>query len=1368
MAFRNTNSAESWDKIYEAFAQVNFTSFDFDTIKQSLIDYLRLYYPEVFNDLIESSELIALLEMFAYVAEQLAYRVDMVSHENFITTAQRKQSILRLAKLISYKATRNIPVRGLVKFTSVSTTERVIDARGTDLSGLVIGWNDPNNSNWKEQFLLVMNRVLSTRFGQPQKTYQVGDVVMDLYSLNANTNSFSNGVFPYTASTGLDSYPMEVVPADLDDNGPYEREPDLNAAMSIVYANDGIGDGSDYTGFLAYTKQGTLARIDYNILEQLPNRRLEFLPDNVNHTDVWVQKLNTDGTIAERWKQVETVNEQNLIFNNDRTTRKKYETDTLENDQIAVVFGDGDFTDAPVGLFRFWMRQSVNRAIVIAKTKVVNETLQFTYTSSTGNTETCTLTFSLTSTLQNGAGSETIEHVRQSAPATYYAQNRMVNGQDYNTYLLKDPTILRLNTVNRTFAGQPKYIDWNDASGSYENVKVFGDDLVMRYELGLNSLTTSLSGQALIDSIIEPLLQTSGVVSAMVHLSATNPVTEGVVSSPRRSFVEDNRANLFYSTGSIPVQLITGVSADGSLKEKTAMQALIDRHWYGEPLEYVEGTGSQIWARIPDPALFPKDDSRIYAASVPRTIDGVTKFPPGDIGSGLQPIAEQDYFALRYNRTMVGVGQGLMTPLNAPQQSSTFTGRETWTIEIGADGETYTVRSNLRGTFPSGAVGPFGSPEQYDITPSGYNTPVQFFEIQQASGIQKPFEPGDAFILDIDYVLGVPSGLPASWIRNTGSEFNAENVINLNGWWELIGYSELPHFSGGQVVDGDELLFTQDAGGAYPKQYSWLIFIRKIRQQPTNNVIGYEIHYRDVSLVIESPTTKFWFNEVDQLLDSETKKKVYDNIKVLRSNLDSNGDVLGQSQLYDVVGPVKDGDGVVDFHKLQVVPSDLLQEDDSGNLEPDCLLQFETFSADSFEYFTLAVPDTILTGPTEAAAITAFTHIASVSITNPGAGYNSSNGGVLTLGAITPGAAYTDGTYLAEPLTGGTGAGATADITVLGGVVTAIALVSGGDGYSVADILSAALPLGAGFSVPVTDVQKVFTAVPFINGAGSSADITVANGAVTQVVMVDTGTGFETGMTLTVDNADLGGSGSGFLITVTAATESDAFVDPSLTYGRRQRMPSTASSDADPGLDFMWQHFAPYTNIIDPSVTNIHDAYVLTQGYYDSVVSYVRGLSTTAPSAPTPLDLRNSYGYLLENKMLSDTVVLHPGKLRLLFGTLAEPQLRGKFKVVRAPGATLTNERVKEELLDVINTYFDVSNWDFGETFYVTELIALMHQRLPTEIASVVLVPLYSTNSFGDLFTVECGFDEILQSAAQLTDIEVVEALTPTTIRQVR
>lgn len=1189
MALRTTYTAETWEKIYQAFGAVSFVSYDFDSIKQSLIDYTRTYYPEQYNDYIQSSEFIAMLEMFAYIAEQLAYRVDMVSHENFITTAQRKQSILRLAKLISYKATRNIPVRGLVKFNSVSTTERVLDSRGIDMAGLTIAWNDPNNSNWKEQFTLVMNRILASRFGQPTKTVQIGDVVMDLYSLNNNPATLTNGVFPFTASTGLESFPMEVVPADIDSNGPFEREPDLSSSLSIIYANDGIGDGSDYTGFLAFIKQGVLTRIDYDIVDLLPDRRIEFSPQNVNNTDVWVQKLDVIGSISERWTQVDTIAEQNLVFNDNRATRKKFEVDTRENDQIAVLFGDGDFSDAPQGIYRFWMRQSANRNVTIQKNKIVNEGLSFSYTSAIGNVESCSMSFSLTSTLQNGSATESIEHIRRSAPSTYYAQNRMVNGQDYNTFLLKDPTILRLKTINRTFAGQPKYIDWNDASGQYENVKLFGDDMVMRYQITQNTQTTSVSGKSLIDEVIEPLLKTSGVVNTLLHISAGDPDTAGIVSSPRRKFVEDNRGDRYKDkNGNYVAVLGTG---NGSLKEKTAMQGLVDRHWYGEPLERVLDASNNMLGVIPDPGVFPEDDSRIYDSTLPRTIDGVNKYPPGDVGSGLQPVAEQNYFGLRYNRIMRSIGNGTidLAPTSVSQPWATqnyWLPKEVWTIEVAADGVTLDVRSNLRGSFPSGTIG-----NVYNIQPTGKSTSVSMFTMSNNNTID--FAAGDAFILETNNSTGVLT-------RRLTSSYGT-NPVNLNGWWEVMDTSVMPNYASGMQDPQKFSMSTTSAStlnsNAATKEDSWVIFVRKIRQAPSNNVIGYEVVARDLKLTVESSTTKFWYNSVDQLLDTETKKRVFDNIKILRSNLDTSGTPLGTSQLYDVVGAVGSEDGIIDFHQLEVVPTDLLQEDSSGDLIPDRLLQFETFASGSYEYFAIATPTIILS---------------------------------------------------ADPAPGNWANGATID-----------------------------------------------------------------------------GTGM---------------------------------------YGRNLRMPSLVSGDQ--GLDFMWQHFSPFSNIIDPSVTNIHDAYVMTRGYYDNVISYVRGLSVSAPTAPTPLELRNSYGYLLESKMLSDTVVLHPGKLRLLFGGLAEPQMRAKFKVVRAQSATLTNERIKEEILNVINTFFDIDGWDFGDTFYATELISLIHQRLPADVAAVVLVPLYSTNSFGSLFTVESGIDEILQSAAELSDIDVVEALTPTVIRQ--
>lgn len=78
---------------------------------------------------------------------------------------------------------------------------------------------------------------------------------------------------------------------------------------------------------------------------------------------------------------------------------------------------------------------------------------------------------------------------------------------------------------------------------------------------------------------------------------------------------------------------------------------------------------------------------------------------------------------------------------------------------------------------------------------------------------------------------------------------------------------------------------------------------------------------------------------------------------------------------------------------------------------------------------------------------------------------------IRLLGTIAGGSGYTNGSYYRVPLTGGTGSGATADIIVSGGAVTAVTLRSGGSFYTAGDVLSASttyLGAGTGFSVPVS------------------------------------------------------------------------------------------------------------------------------------------------------------------------------------------------------------------------------------------------------------------------------------------------------------
>jgi hypothetical protein len=94
--------------------------------------------------------------------------------------------------------------------------------------------------------------------------------------------------------------------------------------------------------------------------------------------------------------------------------------------------------------------------------------------------------------------------------------------------------------------------------------------------------------------------------------------------------------------------------------------------------------------------------------------------------------------------------------------------------------------------------------------------------------------------------------------------------------------------------------------------------------------------------------------------------------------------------------------------------------------------------------------------------------------------------GVTSLGAVTGGTGFTNGTYNSVPLTGGTGINACADtVVVSGGAVTSVILASGfvsGSGYVVGDTLGITTPnvaqpvsggpwtTGTGFSVQVASV----------------------------------------------------------------------------------------------------------------------------------------------------------------------------------------------------------------------------------------------------------------------------------------------------------
>jgi hypothetical protein len=60
---------EDWEVVYDAFTNVSFKEYSFDSIKISLVNYIRQNYPEDFNDWTDNSEFMILIDLLAYLGE---------------------------------------------------------------------------------------------------------------------------------------------------------------------------------------------------------------------------------------------------------------------------------------------------------------------------------------------------------------------------------------------------------------------------------------------------------------------------------------------------------------------------------------------------------------------------------------------------------------------------------------------------------------------------------------------------------------------------------------------------------------------------------------------------------------------------------------------------------------------------------------------------------------------------------------------------------------------------------------------------------------------------------------------------------------------------------------------------------------------------------------------------------------------------------------------------------------------------------------------------------------------------------------------------------------------------------------------------
>jgi len=475
----NLFAAEDYKAIYASFANANFKVYDYDTIREAMVSYIQKNYPEDFNDWIESSEFVAIIDLIAFLGHNLAFRNDVNTRENFLDTAERRESVLRLARMLSYNPKRNSTSEGVAKIVKIKTNQAVFDSNGNNLQNKDIVWGDTVNPDSYEQFIKVINSsfLSSNQFGTPTSVANVNNIQTQRYVFDNPT--VQSITYPVGVNLSTVSTQLEFVGAELKADGTiYESAPDPNAKFGILYRNDGAGLSSANTGFFMHFKEGNLNFYDITIEDPIENQVIDVNAENVNETDVWVQNIDENGTVEQHWTKVENTVGNNVAFNSiANNIRKIFAVITGDNDSISIKFADGQFGDAPKGIIRTWYRTSSNRTIVIRPSDMQNGIIRMPYVGFDGRDYVLTVTVSLQETIATSSRNQSISEIKQLAPEVYATQNRMVTAQDYTVYPYTVKSgIKKIKSINRTHSGHSRYIDINDPTGNYKDLDLFTDD----------------------------------------------------------------------------------------------------------------------------------------------------------------------------------------------------------------------------------------------------------------------------------------------------------------------------------------------------------------------------------------------------------------------------------------------------------------------------------------------------------------------------------------------------------------------------------------------------------------------------------------------------------------------------------------------------------------------------------------------------------------------------------------------------------------------------------------------------------------------------------------------------------------------------
>jgi|21_taG_2_1085346.scaffolds.fasta_scaffold02114_3 hypothetical protein len=411
---------------------IDYTSRDFDSIRDDLINYTKRYYPDTFQDFSEASFGSLMIDTVAYTGDIMSFYLDYQVNENFLDTASEYSNVLRLAKQMGYKFVGPKSTTGMVSVYAI------VPANTTGLG--------PDNTYLP---ILKRNSVLSSTNGGSfilMEDIRFDDPSNDVVAANVST------------STGLPtSYAVkaqgQVISGEFGRStftiGAFEKFKKVTISDSNIVEIVSVFDseGNEYFEVEYLTQDvvyKSVPNIDVNTRDNAPSLMRPFSASrrfitNKNRSGITLQfgfGSDTDSTTSGLVDPASVV--LNRAAKNYITDKSFDPSDLMGTDKLGI----GPANTTLTVTYRSNTTNNVNAAVG-AVTRVTSPIFEFNNPAIANNSTAANVIASLEAfneePILGSVRNPNVEEIRTQALSMFSSQNRAVTGTDYEALVYAMP-----------------------------------------------------------------------------------------------------------------------------------------------------------------------------------------------------------------------------------------------------------------------------------------------------------------------------------------------------------------------------------------------------------------------------------------------------------------------------------------------------------------------------------------------------------------------------------------------------------------------------------------------------------------------------------------------------------------------------------------------------------------------------------------------------------------------------------------------------------------------------------------------------------------------------------------------------------------